>query len=36
MAALTDPKQVAELLRAIDGYQGTFPVIPDLECIVRC
>ncbi|RQZ14035.1 DUF4102 domain-containing protein [Burkholderia sp. Bp9031] len=27
MAALTDPKQVAELLRAIDGYQGTFPVI---------
>ncbi|HEM7801761.1 tyrosine-type recombinase/integrase [Burkholderia cenocepacia] len=27
MAAITDPKQVAELLRAIDGYQGTFPVI---------
>ncbi|KVW91018.1 tyrosine-type recombinase/integrase [Burkholderia cepacia] len=27
MAALTDPKQVAELLRAIDGYQGTFPVV---------
>jgi len=26
MAAITDPKQVAELLRAIDGYQGTFPV----------
>lgn len=27
MAAITDPKQVAELLRAIDGYQGTLPVI---------
>ena len=27
MAALTDPKQVAELLRAIDGYQGTLPVL---------
>lgn len=27
MAALTDPKEVAELLRAIDGYHGTFPVI---------
>ncbi|RQQ34979.1 tyrosine-type recombinase/integrase [Burkholderia stagnalis] len=27
MAAITDPKQVAELLRAIDGYQGTFPVV---------
>ncbi|MDN7925714.1 tyrosine-type recombinase/integrase [Burkholderia vietnamiensis] len=27
MAAVTDPKQVAELLRAIDGYQGTFPVL---------
>ena len=26
MAAITDPKQVAELLRAIDGYQGTLPV----------
>lgn len=26
MAAITDPKQVAELLRAIDGYTGTFPV----------
>jgi integrase len=25
-AAVTDPKQVAELLRAIDAYQGTFPV----------
>lgn len=27
MAAITDPKQVAELLRAIDGYQGTLPVL---------
>ncbi|CAR53266.1 tyrosine-type recombinase/integrase [Burkholderia cenocepacia] len=27
MAAVTDPKQVAELLRSIDGYQGTFPVL---------
>lgn len=27
MAAITDPKQVAELLRAIAGYQGTFPVL---------
>lgn len=26
MAAITDPKQVAELLRAIDGNAGTFPV----------
>jgi len=26
MASITDPKQVAELLRAIDGYQGTLPV----------
>ena len=26
MAAITDPKQVAELLRAMDGYTGTFPV----------
>ncbi len=25
-AAITDPKQVAELLRMIDGYTGTFPV----------
>lgn len=25
-AALTDPSKVAELLRAIDGYSGTFPV----------
>lgn len=25
-AAVTDPKQVAELLRAIDSYQGTFTV----------
>lgn len=31
MAAITDPKQVAELLRAIDGYQGTFPV----SCALR-
>ncbi|RKR44585.1 integrase arm-type DNA-binding domain-containing protein [Paraburkholderia sp. BL17N1] len=27
MAALTDPQDVAELLRAIDGYSGTFPVL---------
>ncbi|MDR5878779.1 phage integrase central domain-containing protein [Caballeronia sp. LZ032] len=27
MAAITDPKEVAELLRAIDGYSGSFPVI---------
>ncbi|THJ54323.1 DUF4102 domain-containing protein [Burkholderia sp. LS-044] len=26
MAAITDPRQVAGLLRAIDGYQGTLPV----------
>lgn len=25
-AALTDPKAIGELLRAIDGYRGTFPV----------
>lgn len=25
-AAITEPKLVAELLQAIDGYQGTFPV----------
>lgn len=25
-ATITDPKQVGELLRAIDGYGGTFPV----------
>ncbi|KVP18849.1 integrase [Burkholderia ubonensis] len=31
MAAITDPKQVAELLRAIDGYQGTLPV----SCALR-
>ncbi|CAJ0689520.1 Prophage integrase IntA [Ralstonia mannitolilytica] len=30
-AAVTDPKQVAELLRAIDGYQGTLPV----SCALR-
>lgn len=26
LAAVTEPKKVAELLRAIDGYQGTLPV----------
>jgi integrase len=26
-AAITEPKQVAELLRAIDGYQGSMPAI---------
>lgn len=26
MASFTEPKQVAELLRAIDGFSGTFPV----------
>ncbi|WP_175776619.1 tyrosine-type recombinase/integrase [Burkholderia anthina] len=31
MAAVTDPKAVAELLRAIDGYHGTFPV----QCALR-
>lgn len=31
MAAITDPKQVAELLRAIDSYQGTLPV----SCALR-
>lgn len=31
MAAVTDPKQVAELLRAIDGYQGTLIV----SCALR-
>ncbi|HDR9878272.1 TPA: DUF4102 domain-containing protein [Burkholderia cenocepacia] len=31
MAAITDPRQVAELLRAIDGYQGTLPV----SCALR-
>jgi integrase len=25
-AAVTDPKEVADLLRAIDGFKGTFPV----------
>jgi integrase len=30
-AAITEPKQVAELLRAIDGYQGTFPAICALK-----
>jgi hypothetical protein len=28
-AAITEPKQVAELLRAIDGYQGSFSVGAD-------
>lgn len=31
MAAITDPKQVAELLRAMDGYSGTLPV----KCALR-
>ncbi len=31
MASFTEPKQVAELLRAIDGFQGTFTV----ECALR-
>lgn len=31
MAAVTDPKQVAELLRALDGYQGT----PAVKCALR-
>lgn len=31
MASLTEPKDVAELLRAIDGFQGTFTV----ECALR-
>lgn len=30
-AAVTDPKKIAELLRAIDGYEGTFPV----KCALR-
>lgn len=30
-AAITDPKQVGELLRAIDGYEGTFIV----KCALR-
>ncbi len=30
-AALTEPKQVAELLRAIDGYQGSFASICALK-----
>jgi hypothetical protein len=25
-ASITDPKQVGELLRAIDGFSGTFPL----------
>lgn len=31
MASLTDPNDVAELLRAIDGFQGTFTV----ECALK-
>ncbi len=31
MAAFTEPEQVAELLRAIDGFKGTFTV----ECALR-
>jgi integrase len=31
MASLTEPSEVAELLRAIDGFQGTFTV----ECALR-
>jgi integrase len=30
-AAVTDPKKIAELLRAIDDYEGTFPV----KCALR-
>mgnify|MGYP003392441273 CR=1 FL=1 len=30
-AAITEPKQVAELLRAIDGYQGSLPSICALK-----
>jgi integrase len=30
-AATTDPKRVAEILRAMDGYEGTFPV----RCALR-
>lgn len=30
-AAITEPKEAAELLRAIDGYQGSFPVICALK-----
>ena len=31
MAALTEPKQVAELLRAIEGFTGTFTVLAALS-----
>lgn len=31
MASLTEPREVAELLRAIDGFQGTFTV----ECALK-
>jgi integrase len=30
-AAVTEPKQVGELLRTIDGYQGTLPVVCALK-----
>src|SRR5690606_10926280 len=30
-AAVTDPKRLAEILRALDGYQGTFTV----QCALR-
>lgn len=30
-AAITEPKQVAELLRAIDGYQGSLPAVCALK-----
>lgn len=30
-AAVTDPKQVAVMMRAIDGYQGTLPVLCALK-----
>jgi len=31
MASMTEPKEIAELLRAIDGFQGTFTV----ECALK-
>ncbi len=30
-AAITEPKQVAELLRAIHGYQGSLPAVCALK-----
>ena len=30
-AAITDPKKIGELLRAIDDYSGTFPVVCALK-----